>query len=109
MAARETAERGEGIVDLDAINRGMSSPGFDDRGGCVELGGLREIVVAVDRCAAPCDEQNAGLELASVDAYAEHKSDAWMSRVAEPSARGLDHFGERERGLIAGNWRHHWE
>jgi hypothetical protein len=31
-----------------------------------------------------------------------------MRRVAEPAAGGLDHFGERERGLIAGNWRRHW-
>src|ERR1700674_1017953 len=108
MGVREAAECGEGVIDLDAIERRMSSAGFDDRGGCAELGCLREIVVTVDRCAAQCDEQTAGLERASIDAHAQHESDAGMSRMAEPAAGGLDHFGERERGLIAGNWRRHF-
>jgi len=107
MGMRETAERGEGVIDLDAIERGMSSSGFDDRRCCIELGRFREIVVTVNRCAAQCDEQTAGLERASVDADAEHESDSRMRRVAEPAAGGLDHFGEREGGLIAGNWRRH--
>src|SRR6266849_4769024 len=108
MAVSETAERGESIVDLNAIERGMSSSGFDDCGRCVEFGCLREIVVAIDRCAAQCDEQTAGLERASIDADAEHESDARLSRVAEPAASSLDYFGEGECGLIAGNWRRHF-
>src|SRR5207253_10724083 len=107
MAMRETAERGEGVIDLDAIERGMSSSGFDDRSGRAELGGLSEIVVAIEGRAAECDEQTAGLERASIDADAEHESYARMSRVTEPAASGLDHFGERECGLIAGNRRRH--
>jgi hypothetical protein len=107
MEMRKTAERGEGVLDLDAIERGMLSSGFDDRGRRAELGCSREKVVTVDRSAPQCDEQTSGLERASVDADAKHESHTRLSRVAEPAAGRLDHFGERERGLIAGNWRRH--
>ena len=105
---REAAERGEGVIDLDAIERGMLSSGFDDRGRRAELGCLREKVVTVDRSAVQCDEQTAGLERASIDADAQHESHTRLSGMAESAAAGLDHFGECERGLIAGNWRRHF-
>ena len=56
MAAREPAERGESIVNLDAIESGMTAASLDDRGYRATRGGLWQIVMAVGRCASQRDE-----------------------------------------------------